>query len=164
MKKYITFIIGVLLIASCSNGLENRAKEQLKKTMKEKLDNPDSAKLTNVKTELNNDSLCIIHFKCKAQNGLGVYNSTDYEYIYLKCDKDCYRESLIDLDEKESVIKRALDLLITKIDNGGDDYMKNKSDAEFKKDSIESIFTIALGQVLFHGREVKEDTGEEIKL
>ena len=44
MNKYL-IILGVLLITACSNGLEKEAKEQMKKTMKELLKNPDSARL-----------------------------------------------------------------------------------------------------------------------
>ena len=112
MKKIIVIILSVILITSCSDGLEKQAKEQLKKTMKEMLKNPDSATLTNVKTELNNDSLCIIHFTCKAQNGFGGYTSSRHEYIYLKMnkeDKPIYKEGIYDLDKMESVIKLARD-------------------------------------------------------
>ncbi len=167
MKKFIVIILGVLLITSCSNGLEKQAKEQLKKTMKEMLKNPDSATLSNVKTELNNDSLCIIHFTCKAQNGFGGYTSSKYEYIYLKMeekDKTEYREGIYNLDESKSVIKKAKDFAKSISDIGNKDLKKSKSADELERDSINTIYLIAMGNVIFNGREVDKDEGEEIKL
>lgn len=163
MKKYFLIILGVLFLTSCSNGLEKQAKEQLKKTMKEMLKNPDSATLTNVKTELNNDSLCIIHFTCKAQNGFGGYSSSKYEYIYLKSnrkDKETsYMEAIIDLEKGESVIKQAMDIDIT-----NKDIKKGKSADEIERDSINSIYYTAAISLIFNGREVEQDDGEDIKL
>lgn len=167
MKKFITMILGVIVLTSCSNGLENQAKEQLKKTMKEVLKNPDSATLTNVRTELNNDSLCIIQFNCKAQNGFGGYSSSSYEYIYLKSDKDnetIYREAIYDLDETESVIKKAKNFHRTLLDLGDKDVIASKSAAELERDSINNIYLMAIGVALFNGREVNKDDGETINL
>ena len=167
MKKLIVYILGVFILTSCSNGLEKQAKEQLKKTMKEMLRNPDSATLTNVKTELNNDSLCIIHFTCKAQNGFGGYTSSKYEYIYMKTKKDgkpIYKEGLFDLEETESVIKKAKVLDITSSGLVDKDIKKGRSAAELERDSINDIYLEAMGCLIFHGREVEKDAGEEIKL
>ena len=167
MKNFIIIILGVMLMTSCSNGLENQAKEQLKKTMKEMLKNPDSATLTNVKTELNNDSLCIIHFTCKAQNGFGGYASTKYEYIYLKMereDKTIYKEGVFDLEDTESVITKAKDFGNSISDIANKDIRKGKSADEIERDSINNIYLIALGNLIFNGREVEKDDGEEIKL
>ena len=167
MKKYFLIILGVLFLTSCSNGLEKQAKEQLKKTMKEMLKNPDSATLTNVKTELNNDSLCIIHFTCKAQNGFGGYTSGRYEYVYLRSNhtgKHTYMEAVIDLEKTESVIKQARDFekSISDIDNK--DIREGKSADEIERDSINAIFLMAAGNMIFNGREVEKDDGDEIKL
>ena len=167
MKKYIVLILSVIFITSCSNGLEKQAKEQLKKTMKEMLKNPDSATLINVKTELNNDSLCIIHFTCKAQNGLGGYSSTKYEYIYLKMDKDdktVYKEGIFDLGDTKSVFKKAEDFNNSLSDIANKDIKNGKSADEIERDSINTIYLIAMGNLIFSGREVEDDEGEEIKL
>ena len=166
MNKYL-IILGVLLITACSNGLEKEAKEQMKKTMKELLKNPDSATLTNVKTELNNDSLCIIHFNCKAQNGFGGYTSTKYEYVYLKWktdDKTIYKEGVFDLEETESVIKKAKDLISSISEHADKDIRKGKSADEIERDSIDTIYLVAFGKLIFGGRKVDKDDGEEIKL
>ncbi len=168
MKKYILILLGVLLITSCSNGLEKQAKEQLKKTMKELLKNPDSATLTNVKTELNNDSLCIIHFTCKAQNGFGGYTTSNYEYIYLKFnDKKggyFYQEGFINLDEKESVIKsvHGLDNSLSEI--AKKNFKTPKNDDEIEKNKINNIYFMAAATLILQGRKVEKETGEEIKL
>lgn len=167
MKKYIVIILSVIFITSCSNGLEKQAKEQLKKTMKEMLKNPDSATLTNVKTELNNDSLCIIHFTCKAQNGYGGYTSKKYEYVYLKIEKEnkiVYKEGVFDLEDTKSVIKKAKEFDSTISDLADKDIRKGKSAAEIERDSINTIYLIAMGNLIFNGREVEEDEGEDIKL
>ena len=169
MKKYILILLGVLLITSCSNGLEKQAKEQLKKTMKELLKNPDSATLTNVKTELNNDSLCIIHFTCKAQNGFGGYTTSNYEYIYAKFnnknDGSCYyKEGILDLDEKSSVIESAKDLDDSLSDIAKKNSKKDRSQDEIERDRVNSIYLMATGTLIFNGRKVKKETGEEIKL
>lgn len=166
MKNIFVFIIGVILITSCSNGLEKQAKEQLKKTMKEMLKNPDSATLTNVKTELNNDSLCIIHFICKGQNGFGGYTSNKYEYIYIKInDKkegaSYYKESLYNLEDAEPVVTAAKELQHEALENA-----KNEPEKidKIQKDSIGIIYIVAYSRSIFRGRKVEKDTGDEIKL
>lgn len=167
MKKYILFVLSVIFITSCSNGLEKQAKEQLKKTMKEMLKNPDSAKLTNVKTELNNDSICIIQFICKAQNGFGGYTTNKYEYIYLKMDvKDetVYKEGIFNLEETKSVIEKSKDVYKSILDVADKDIINGKSADEKERDSINSIYLVAMGNLIFSGRDVKDDEGEDIEL
>ena len=169
MKKYFLIILGVLFLTSCSNGLEKQAKEQLKKTMKEMLKNPDSATLTNVKTELNNDSLCIIHFTCKAQNGFGGYTSGRYEYIYLKINYEkegtyYYKEGVFNLDESESIIKSAQDFDESLSNIANRDLKKGKSAEEIENDKISTIYLMAQARLLFGGRKVEKDNGEDIKL
>ena len=136
--------------------------------MKEMLKNPDSATLTNVKTELNNDSLCIIHFNCKAQNGFGGYTSSRYEYIYMKIDDEdeapYYKEGILDLDEDESVFKSAKDFNDILLDVAKEDIRKNKSADEIKRDSINFIYFAARTRLIFKGRKVEKNDGEEIKL
>ena len=113
MKKTILLLLGTFLLLSCSNGLEDKTKNQLKKTMKELLKNPDSATLTNVKTILNNDSLCIIRFHCKAQNGFGGFTNGKYEYVFVmgrNKEKPSYHEMVIDLDDGVSIIEKSNDV------------------------------------------------------
>ena len=56
--KEITCLFALLLIISCSKGLESAAKEQMEKTMKELAKDPSSIQISNVETKFNNDSIC----------------------------------------------------------------------------------------------------------
>lgn len=89
MKKILFALIAVLL-ASCSQmsgSLEDKATDQLKKTMKEVLNNPDDATLSGVRTEYQSDSLCVIEFTLKAKNGEGKMISQSIEYLYIDMDR-----------------------------------------------------------------------------
>lgn len=89
MKKILFALIAVLL-ASCSqmsDSLEDKATDQLKKTMKEVLNNPDDATLSGVRTEYQSDSLCVIEFTLKAKNGEGKMISQSMEYLYIDMDR-----------------------------------------------------------------------------
>ena len=116
---------------------------------------------------MNNDSLCIIHFNCKAQNGFGGFTSGKYEYIYLRSNhegKQTYKEAVLDLDKSESVIEQALDFEASLSDIANKDLREGKSAEERERDSINAIYVMALGSMIFNGREVEKDDGEEIKL
>ncbi len=103
MKNVFVFIVCVLLLCSCSDGLEKQAKKHLNNYIEEFAKNPDSFKTKQMKTVYNTDSLCVIEFVGKGQNGFGGYTSSHYEYIYLrtKLKDGSYRfsEALINLDE-----------------------------------------------------------------
>ena len=89
MKKILFALIAVLL-ASCSQmsgSLEDKATDQLKKTMKEVLNNPDDATLSGVRAEYQSDSLCVIEFTLKAKNGEGKMISQSMEYLYIDMDR-----------------------------------------------------------------------------
>ena len=89
MKKILFALIAVLLV-SCSqmsDSLEDKATDQLKKTMKEVLNNPDDATLSGVRTEYQSDSLCVIEFTLKAKNGEGKMISQSMEYLYIDMDR-----------------------------------------------------------------------------
>jgi len=90
MKKVLYLLVTVLLLSCGQVGqksIEDRATEQLKKTMKEALNNPDDATLSGVRTEYQSDSLCIIDFTLKAKNGEGKMISQSVEYIYIDMEK-----------------------------------------------------------------------------
>ena len=80
---------------------------------------------------------------------MGGDGSTNYEYIYLKHDND-YREGLFNLDEDESVIAIA---------KKGLDSDKDTANENITKEELEmnAIYLMALGSVLFDGREVGND-------
>lgn len=99
----------LMILFSCTNGLKPRALKHMKSTIKELAKNPDSMKLTNIETAFNNDSLCVIHFIGKGQNGFGGYSSSHFEYIFIKIrdgkdpKKITYAETLLDLDENNEI-------------------------------------------------------------
>lgn len=63
--KLFLLIIASLALVSCSSGLESKAKKQMKKTILEMAKNPESVKIDNVKTIINNDSLCVLSFNAR---------------------------------------------------------------------------------------------------
>ena len=89
--KNILMLVLTALLAGCSQitgeSIEDRATDQLKKTMKEVLNNPDDATLTGVRTEYQSDSLCVIEFILKGKNGEGKMISQNMEYIYIDMEK-----------------------------------------------------------------------------
>jgi len=90
MKKVLYLLVTVLLLSCGQVGqksIEDRATEQLKKTMKEALNNPDDATLSGVRTVYQSDSLCIIDFTLKAKNNEGKRITQNVEYIYIDTDK-----------------------------------------------------------------------------
>lgn len=84
MKKILLLAILAISFVSCSGGLESKAKKQMKKTMLEIAKNPESIKIDNIKTIINNDSLCVLSFNARGQNGFGGYDRSNYEYYYVK--------------------------------------------------------------------------------
>lgn len=59
----------------------------MKKTILEMAKNPESVKIDNVKTIINNDSLCVLSFNARGQNSFGGYDRSNYEYYYVKSKK-----------------------------------------------------------------------------
>lgn len=103
MKRLIIILSAVALLASCGNGLEHKAKRQMRKTMLEIAKNPETFKIDNVKTVISNDSLCVLSFITRGQNGFGGYSMSSIEYVYVKeREKDGaehFYESIKHLDE-----------------------------------------------------------------
>lgn len=90
MKKVLLLFTLLLLVACGQAGqksIEDRATDQLKKTMKEALNNPDDATLSGVRTVYQSDSLCVIDFTLKAKNNEGKMITQSVEYIYIDLDK-----------------------------------------------------------------------------
>ncbi len=108
MKKVFLSILAVLLV-SCNQitekSIEDRAIEQMKKSVKETLTNPEGAKLLGVRTEYQSDSLCVLEFSLNAKDGEGAKTTLPMEYIYIDRDKmsqgehgqleGCYKIGLI---------------------------------------------------------------------
>ena len=85
--KRVLFLFAAFLLVACGQvgqkSIEDRATDQLKKTMKEALSNPDDATLSGVRTVYQSDSLCIIDFTLKAKNNEGKMTTQSVEYIYI---------------------------------------------------------------------------------
>ncbi len=77
----------------------------MEKTMLEMSKNPETFKIDNVKVVISNDSLCVLQFITRGQNGFGGYSRSEMEYVLVKSkDKNGtieYYESFKDLNEEE---------------------------------------------------------------
>ena len=75
-------------------------------TMNELAKDPSSVQITDVKTMISNDSICILHLRFSAKNGFGAVRTSLYEYIYLisnrHTEKETIEESVINLDKKDT--------------------------------------------------------------
>ena len=104
MRKICTifaFAMLAVLMVSC-NSMERRAKRQMWELIKETAKNPESFSVSDEKIVYSNDSICVIDFKGTGENGFGVTSTSDYEYVFLRSDKEKneYSEFLNELDSK----------------------------------------------------------------
>lgn len=99
MRKGILLLFITFLCFSCSS-IEKDAENQMKKTMMEYAKNPDTFKISNLETIYKSptDSLIVLRFIGKGQNGFGGYSSY-YEYFYHIDDDGKRYEILVDLEE-----------------------------------------------------------------
>jgi len=153
MKKILSLLTALLLLTSCG-GLEHKAKRQMKETMLELAKNPDALKITKVKTILANDSLCVLSFIAKGQNGLGGYTSTRFEYYYLKQKikgEEKNLEYAANLDDEKPLEETAESFLRKR--NEQDVFGKNQTKEEQLNDAM---YLFALMSCIANGREVEE--------
>nr|DAY78816.1 MAG TPA: TRAF PROTEIN, TRAO PROTEIN, TRAN ADHESION, BACTERIAL SECRETION.5A [Caudoviricetes sp.] len=131
--KLFLLIIASLALVSCSSGLESKAKKQMKETILEMAKNPESVKIDNVKTIINNDSLCVLSFNARGQNSFGGYDRSNYGYYYVKSKKDGkerYMEALQGIeDNKKGILESSEELIYTLAD-------KLNKEPDFSKKSI----------------------------
>lgn len=164
-KAFVVFII-TLFFVSCSKGLENKAVKQMKETLNELAKNPESLKLSKKKTIYNNDSICVLQFIAKGQNGFGGYNSSHYEYILVRIrdgkdpNKITYNECLIDLDENDPITGEH-NKSIMDIDKKTLNDFRLLSKKEHQKIKEEDLFPTclyygALVVTIAEGREIKD--------
>lgn len=109
----------VVMLLSC-NGMEHKAKKLLRDTMEELAKNPDTYKISYEKIVFSNDSMCVISFIGRGENGFGGVASSKYEYSLIKLadkDKTDYIEVLLDMDE-DNERNKSIKRLIKKIDSG----------------------------------------------
>lgn len=165
MKKIIFILSLVLVLLSCSSEMENKAKDQMEKTIKEIAKNPESIKLSNIETVYCDDSICILHFNMIAQNGFGGYSNNKEEYILFKdyndddSTKAIYEEYImnIDQDNKEGIepaMKIAKGIYkIFKTDK------KSKLNDKQMKNTAIRVVTKSL--VITNGRVIKDEKSEK---
>ena len=103
MRKTTVFV--VLLLLCCCNGkkdIESMAKKQAEKTMREFARNPESIVVSDMEVVFKTDSVCVLHFVQRGQNGFGGYSRGNIEYMYcIQFSGDIY-ECVIDLEDKGS--------------------------------------------------------------
>ena len=171
MKKILMFMaimIAVVSLSSC-NSLEDKAKKQLHATMKELAKNPETYKITNEKVIFSNDSMCTISFIGSGQNGFGGYDSSLFEYTFIKSPKAynggaTYLESLLNM-EKQDERRCSIKETIKDIDNGfyydlqKDSLLKKTYDGLIKKGMSEKdakdkcLLVQAMFNSLIYGRK-----------
>lgn len=143
----ILITIFAFTLYSCSNDIEKNAEIQMKKTMEELAKNPESLKISNIEVAYKSDSLCILNFIAKGQNGFGGYSSSHNEYIYMITKDGGAREALYDLDDNKSVIRKAKERY-DKLKR------KNPDDTSVTFDNMVSICSIT--NLFILGRYVKK--------
>ena len=176
-----------------SGSLEDKATDQLKKTMKEVLNNPDDATLSGVRTEYQSDSLCVIEFTLKAKNGEGKMISQSMEYLYIDMDRmkdDNLKGQLegfyyiglpgsvmygLELLREEDALKEYKEqgfdpeyVLSNTVFNVRDKYSQElikfaNHSPSHPKISDKLIFSVSWLKVMMNGREVNKES-KEIKL
>lgn len=132
-----------IFLFSCSS-IEKEAENQMRKTVLELAKNPDTYKISNVKTIYKSptDSLVVLSFMGKGQNGFGGYSSSYCEYFYyLSLNGEIY-ENLVDLDDEKEESFRDL---------------KRSSLMSFYPDSLydRGIYFVVGLHTMINGREVE---------
>lgn len=170
MKKslsILTAIIGIFLLYSCNTGspIERKAKQSLRKLIEETARNPKEFDILKEKVAYSNDSICIITFIGRGENGMGGKSVADYEYTLIKDNKEVkYSEVLLDLDDDDSA-RRSLSAYIKKCDEGTlDDNLKEPLDKlmDEKKMTKEQakafmVYVYATVNCIMNGQEVEAE-------
>lgn len=144
MRKWILLLFITFLCFSCCS-IEKDAVNQMKKTILEYAKNPDTFKISNIEIVYKSptDSLVVLSFISKGQNGFGGYSSSYYEYYYIINESGSRYENLIDLDDKNAVS-------FTKLTNGGL-FFEDLPDSLFDK-TVRGVIGI---RTIINGREIK---------
>ena len=143
----LAMVLPVCLFSGCSSSIEDKAEEQMRATMEELAKNPESLDISRVDVIYKNDSLCILQFVAKGQNGFGGYSSSRNEYIYMIQRDGGIHEALYDLNKEESVLKDA--------ERGFEkNQAKHPGDTSVTLDNMITIYSAT--RLFLHGREVKK--------
>ena len=62
---------------------------------------PLAFKISNIKTCISNDSLCVLQFTTKGRNGFGGFSTSRVEYVLVKDQRDVLNEIVTDLDDDD---------------------------------------------------------------
>lgn len=101
---FMAIMIAMVSLSSC-NSFEKKAKKQMRETINELAKNPDTYKVVNEKVVFSNDSVCVISFVGKGENGFGGYTSNKREYYLTKRHtKDGVKveDALLNLDDEDA--------------------------------------------------------------
>lgn len=153
-------LLAIIAFASCSD-IEPTAKEHLKSIMREYLKNPDTAKLEDVKAVYKSDSLCVLDFKCRAQNSYGGYVSSNMEYIYFQLRDTLGNDVPLECIAKIGTDKND-DFSNTVLESSDDLYNKYIQEGRDSISKDETVKRVALIRCLLKGRQVKDkDDGKK---
>lgn len=154
--KNLIILLATVLLFSCSSGIERKAKKHMKETMLELAKNPETFKIDNVKTIINNDSLCVLQFTTRGQNGFGGYSRSSCEYYYVRSkDRDGaikdyeYVENLDD-DKSQGTLKSQAERAIRKYPELkkelNEKEMSEKEKLEYTAYSLAKVFCVISGR------------------
>ena len=167
MKKILSvlaILLAVVLFSSC-NSFERKAKKQLRETINELAKNPDSYKIVNEKVVFSNDSVCVISFVGKGENGFGGYTSNRREYYLTKRHvkgEVKVEEALLNLDDEDEYntpFKKEVDRLYNDKDLRKSLIEKcKKQNIDFSKEG-KNVASVSLATIItsIQGREVYTD-------
>lgn len=117
MKKLLLFATVVFTLCGCTNdtdGYEKLAQEQLEKVVKKLAKNPDTYKISEMETAYKKDSICIIRFNGRGENGFGGSSGSRYEFVMLSTRQNTEEQVTLcflkDLDGKVSVLREYKEL------------------------------------------------------
>ena len=117
MKKILLFVAVVFAMCGCTNktdGYEKLAQEQLEKVVKKVAKNPNTYKITDMETAYKQDSICIIRFNGRGENGFGGSSVSRYEFVMLSTRQNTDEQTTLcflkDLDGKVSVLREYKEL------------------------------------------------------
>lgn len=132
--------------------------------IKDSAKNPESFSVSDEKIVYSNDSICVIDFVGKGENGLGALRTADYEYVFLRSNKEKneYSECLLELEGKSK--EASIGQLVKRFKEGNLlDYEKivfdiGKEKGQSDDQILESLVQIfALTAVMAKGHKVETE-------
>ena len=116
MNKYL-LLFSILFFSSCQKTVEDYARTQMKKSITEIAKNPKSLSFSDIENVFLNDSLCVLQFTLRGQNGFGGYDAVDYEYIYGINYEGKHYEYMRDLGEMSSILDPKIQKRMLRVDD-----------------------------------------------